>query len=363
MADSQALQVINNIEPEYQRIAVSHGYGLIAKAQMAAAYKQITRNSYTFSVAEKFPQSLYNAIETAAILGVDLTEGKRQGWLLPRKDQYDNTVIVFQIGYKGIEAVHQRLGVIKRLVVQTVRKNDEWSWSGDDQEKPAHKADWMNESARGEITGAYAITYFPDDSIQVKAASVETIFRDHRDKSDSWKKEDKRKYSPWMNHTEAMIEKTMAVIASKQWPASSANQEAASKVLERLHQAETADYSDYKGDNVIQLNELHAFMLANDSLGVYLFQKAKGEELTKYYWWPDTPKGLKGACRSNFERMTAQGLELLECIKSSINEDNPFNLKECIELATVETKRMLSRELGEETTKQIKDMLKRVSDE
>ena len=89
----------------------------------------------------------------------------------------------------------------------------------------------------------------------------------------------------------------------------------------------------------------------------------KGEELTQYYWWPDSPKGLKGACKENFERMTAQGLELLECIKSSIENDKPFNLKECIELATTETKRMIRDELGEEAAQQIKEMLKRVKDE
>lgn len=358
MADSQALAVLNDIEPVYHNIVMRHGWGLIAKTQISAAYKQLSKSSYLMKVAENNPQSVYNAVETAAILGVDLTEGKRQGWLVPR----DNA-IVFQVGYKGIEAIHQRLGVIKRLVVQTVRKNDQWSWSGDDKEKPVHNADWMNESSRGEITGAYAITYFPDDSIQVKVASVEAIYRDHRDKSDSWKKPESRKFSPWMNHPAAMIEKTMAIIASKQWPASTANPETSSAVLERLHQAETADYSDYKGEQAVLLNELHAFMLANDSLGVYLFQKSKGEELTKYYWWPNTPKGLKGACRENFDRMTAQGQELFECIQSSITNDQPFGLKECIELATTETKRMIRDELGEEAAQQIKQMLKRVSNE
>lgn len=358
MEGNQLSNVLQAVEPQYHNIVVRHGWGLIAKTQVAAAYKQLSKSGYLMKVAENNPQSVYNAVETAAILGVDLTEGKRQGWLVPRENS-----IVFQVGYKGIEAIHQRLGVIKRLVVQTVRENDEWSWSGDDQEKPAHKANWMDEKARGEITGAYAITYFPDSSIQVKVSSVEAIYRDHRDKSDSWKKVESRKYSPWMNHPEAMIEKTMAIIASKQWPASTANPETSSAVLERLHQAETADYSEYKGDNIITLNELHAFMLANDALGVYLFQKAKGEELTKYYWWPDAPKGLKGACRENFERMTAQGLELIECIKSSLENDKPFNLKECIELATTETKRMIRDELGEETAQQIKEMLKRVKDE
>ena len=199
--------VLQAIEPQYHNIAIRHGWGLIAKTQVAAAYKQLSKSAYLMKVAENNPQSVYNAVETAAILGVDLTEGKRQGWLVPRENS-----IVFQVGYKGIEAIHQRLGVIKRLVVQTVRENDEWSWSGDDQEKPTHIADWMNEKARGEIAGAYAITYFPDSSIQVKVSSVEAIYRDHRDKSDSWKKVDSRKYSPWMNHPEAMIEKTMAIL-------------------------------------------------------------------------------------------------------------------------------------------------------
>ncbi len=347
------------VEPEYRQIISSHGWRMIPRSQLLAAKRQIMKTDYAMKLAISNPQSFQDAVTTAGILGVDLTEGKRQGWLVPRDGR-----IAFQIGYKGIEAIHQRLGVISRLVVRTVHENDQFSWSGDDQEKPDHNAgDWFNESARGEVVGAYSITYFPDGTLQVMSESVEAIYRDHRDKSDSWKNEKARRYSPWMNHPKAMIEKTMAQIAAKQWPAATHEPEKASEVLERLHQTETDDYSVYKGTDALIVNELHAFMLASDALGVYLLHKqAKDEEeIMAWHWWPATPKGLKGACRDNCEALKSAGQELYSCILNAIDAEEAFRLAECIDSATAETKRMLAADIGEAKTATIKALLKQVA--
>lgn len=356
------LAVIDNaiatVEPEYNKIVVSHGWGVIPKSQLLAAKRQVMKTDYAMKLAMNNPQSFQDAVTTAGVLGVDLTEGKRQGWLVPRDGG-----IAFQIGYKGIEAIHQRLGVIKRLVVRTVHQNDTFNWSGDDQEKPQHNADWFNESSRGEMIGAYSITYFPDGTYQVMSESVQAIYRDHRDKSDSWKNERARNYSPWKNHPKAMIEKTMAQIAAKQWPSATEDQEKASQVLERLHEAETADYSVYKSDGTLMVNDLHAYMLAGDALGVYLLHKSKtAEEIMEYNWWPASPKGLKGACRDNCEAMKLTGQELYDCILSAIESEQAFNLVECIESATAETKRMLAADIGEEKTAAIKELMKQVQE-
>lgn len=354
-------RVMTTVEPEFSRIVVSYGWGVIPKAQLLAAKKQVMKSDYAMKLAANNPQSLHDSVTTAAVLGVDLTEGKRQGWLVPRDGG-----IAFQIGYKGLEAIHQRLGIIDRLVIRSIFANDQFSWSGDDHEKPVHNStDWFNESARGDVIGAYSITYFPDGTIQVMLASTEEIYRDHRDKSDSWKKVDKRQYSPWFTSPKAMIEKTMAIIASKQWPAATKDGEKASEVLERLHQSETADYSEYKQQQteLLTVNDLHAFMLAGDSLGVYLLQKGKDAEvIMSYYWWPASPKGLKGACRDNAEAMKQQGQTLYECILKAIEDDAEFQLYECIEAATSETRKMLAADIGKERTDKIKEMLARVKE-
>lgn len=353
----QPIEVIDStiarLEPEFSKTVLAQGWHLIPKTQLLAAKRQIMRNDYSMKLASQNPQSLYDAIMTAAIIGVDLTEGKRQGWLVPRDGG-----IAFQVGYKGIEAVHQRLGVIQRLVVRTVHQGDTLAWSGDDQEKPIHTADWFNDKARGDMVGAYAITYFPDGSYQVMSESIEAINRDHRDKSDSWKNEKSRKFSPWSNHIKAMVEKTMAIIASKQWPAASQDKEHASEVLERLHQAETADYSVYKKDDVVVVNDMHAFMLAGDALGLYLFLNAiPAEEQMQYYWWPASPKGLKGACREHHQRMLESGQELYQRILQAIDAGHDYQLAECLELATGTTRKLLADQVGTQKTAIIKAMM------
>lgn len=358
---NQALQVIegaiSNVAPEFSKIVVSHGWGVIPDTQLLAAKRQVMKSDFAMKLAMNNPVAFQEAIKTAAIFGVDLTEGKRQGWLVPR-----DGAISFQIGYKGIEAIHQRLGVIDRLAVRTVHENDQFDWSGDDQEKPSHKADWFNESSRGEMIGAYSITYFPDGGYQVMSESVEAIYREHRDKSDSWKNERARNYSPWKNHPKAMIEKTMAQIAAKQWPAARQDQEKASQVLERLHEAETADYSVYKqGNDGLLVNELHAFMLAGDALGVYLLLKtATQEQQMDWYWWPSQPKGLKGQCKTHLENMRASGAELYECINNAIDAEETFSLAECMDAATGETRKMLAADIGPEKTELVKALLKKV---
>ena len=161
---------------------------LVPDSQIHAAKQALTKSDYIMKIAAGNVEAVHNALVQSAVLGLDLTEGKRQGWLLPRKNQCGKTVIHLQVGYKGVEAIHQRMGVIDRLVIRVVRKNEKFEWDGDDSEKPRHKADWFaDEKTRGEISGAYAITYYPDGSINVVTAPITDIFEKHRDRSESYK--------------------------------------------------------------------------------------------------------------------------------------------------------------------------------
>ena len=80
------------------------------------------------------------------------------------------------------------MGVIDRLSIRVVRENDTFEWSGDDQEKPKHEADWFkSDNDRGGISGAFAVTYYPDGSINVTVSAISSIFEKHRDVSDSFR--------------------------------------------------------------------------------------------------------------------------------------------------------------------------------
>lgn len=111
----------------------------------------------------------------------------------------------------------------------------------------------------------------------------------------------------------------------------------------------------------LEVNELHAFMLAGDALGVYLLLKtATQEQQMDWYWWPAQPKGLKGHCKTHLENMQAAGQELYRCILDSIESESEVELCECMDAATSETKRMLAADIGAEKTASIKALLSKV---
>lgn len=181
MSNNLAVQVdeaVTGAAGQFVSTLSQYKWDLLPDSQLHAAKQALTKSDYIMKIAAGDANAVHGALVQSAILGLDLTEGKRQGWLLPRKNQNGKTVIQLQVGYKGVEAIHQRMGVIDRLVIRVVRKNDTFEWSGDDAEKPKHDAEWFaSDDVRGEISGAFAITYFPDGSINVTTAPITDISR------------------------------------------------------------------------------------------------------------------------------------------------------------------------------------------
>lgn len=339
---------------------------LVPDSQLLAAKQALMKNDYIMKIAADDPESVQTALVQAAVLGLDLTEGKRQGWLLPRKNQFKKTVIQLQVGYKGVEAIHQRMGVIDRLVIRTKRENDEFEWSGDDQEKPIHKANWFaSDESRGKISGAYAITYYPDKSINVVVASISSIFEKHRDRSESYKKYKKDTDAgnwayepPWVSDEQSMVEKTMAYIAAKQWPANIRDEDRASKILETLHETDVADYS--YGYTQEQKEYFYRFIDEKDALGMYLFGK---HVLTEVYialyqgLIASIPRGGKGKRREEHEEFMQQGDDTFHNILSAISSRDIGLLVENIEGMLVITEKLLLKKLDPKDQDEYKSMM------
>lgn len=248
---TQVGEIVTGASAQFISTLTQYKWDLIPDSQLQAAKQALTKNDYIMRVACGNVDAVHDALVKSAILGLDLTEGKRQGWLLPRKNSAGQMVVQLQVGYKGVEAIHQRMGVIDRLSIRVIREADQFEWSGDDREKPSHKADWFgSDKDRGKIIGAFAVTYFPDESINVVVTSITEIHEKHRDISDSWKSYKKKlaegKYAfppPWVDYEKAMVEKTMAYIASKQWPANIRDKGVSSKIVSTLHEVDVADYT------------------------------------------------------------------------------------------------------------------------
>lgn len=358
--------IFEKASSQFVTTLAQYKWDLIPESQLHAAKQALTKSDSIMKIASSSPVDVQNSLIQSAVLGLDLTEGKRQGWLLPRKNQSGKVVVCLQVGYKGVEAIHQRMGVIDRLVIRVVRENDEFEWSGDDQEKPNHKADWFApESNRGEITGAYAITYFPDKSINVTTSSVFHIYEKHRDRSESFKsytaKIEKGSYAfppPWVSDEQSMIEKTMAYIAAKQWPANIRDSDRSSKILETLHETDIADYT--YGFNDYQKESFYSLIEANDALGIYLFTRRVGIEvysaLTKLQK-KSFPKGKKMAMAQKQNDFVETGHEIFINLTKSLSTEDAGLLAECVEDITEVTKKLVRWVLNDEQLKSFDELL------
>ena len=345
---NQALQTIEKVMVDAKSALTStiqqYQWELIPESQLHAAKAALTKSDYIMKIAAGDPMAVHDAMIKGGILGVDLTESKRQAYLLPRKNAAGKTVVVLQVGYKGVEAIHQRMGVIDRLIIRVVRENDEFDWSGDDAEKPTHNANWFDsDETRGKIIGAYSVTYFPDKSIHVMTAPISEIYEKHRDISDSWKQYAKKKEagewvfpSPWASHEKAMIEKTMAYIASKQWPANIRNAETSSKIIETLQEVDTADYTEafvkYSPADKAIFDKL---LEANDCLGMQLFSNTFGENIDSWAGLQNSfQRGEKVKGKTKVAEMCKIGFEMAENIYSALENDdaNLFieNIDDCL---------------------------------
>lgn len=330
----QVDQAVTGAAGQFVSTLSQYKWDLLPDSQLHAAKQALTKSDYIMKIAAGDANAVHGALMQSAILGLDLTEGKRQGWLLPRKNQNGKTVIQLQVGYKGVEAIHQRMGVIDRLVIRVVRENDDFEWSGDDAEKPRHEAkpNWFaSDEERGKISGAFAITYFPDGSINVVTAPITDIFERHRDRSESYKsykaKTDKGEWAyspPWVTDEKSMVEKTMAYIAAKQWPANIRDDGQSSKILETLHETDVADYNyQYTAQ---QKEAFYGFIENNDSLGMYLFSKRVDIEVYIALYKgliSSVPRGGKGKRREEHEKVMNEGESIFfEIIKLIEKEDN-----------------------------------------
>lgn len=357
---SKELSIIENTVNEAAGQFVStlsqYQWNLIPDTQLQAAKQALTKNDYIMKTAAADPGAVHDALINSAVLGLDLTEGKRQGWLIPRKNQRGKTVITLQVGYKGVEAIHQRMGVIDRLVVRVVRENDTFEWSGDDQEKPKHEADWfLTDEQRGAIKGAFAITYYPDKSINVVVTSISEIYEKHRDRADSYRTYirkldagEKACPPPWVSDEKAMVEKTMAYIAAKQWPANIRDEDRSSKILETLHTIDVSDYSRYTPE---QKDAFYRFFEADDSLGMWLFSQRVDIE-TFAALFNTFPKGEKVKKKEIVRRMEGEGVKMFHTILEGLDENDPAKVKENIDGCLDVTVKMVLPKLND-TQKEI----------
>lgn len=146
---------------------------------------------------------LLAAMKSAAI-GLEPNTELQHAWILPRRNR-GTTEAQLSIGYRGYLELARRSGDIKDVYAEVVRDGDDFHVSyglhRDLQHTPA-PAD-----QRGDLTHAYAVAHFMTGGFAFVVLDREEV-EARRNRSDSYKSEKARPYSPWTTSESAMWRKS-----------------------------------------------------------------------------------------------------------------------------------------------------------
>jgi len=151
-----------------------------------------------------------------------------------------------------------------------------------------------------------------------------------------------------------MVEKTMAYIASKQWPANIRDQETSSKILETLQTIDMADYSRYTPE---QKDAFYKFIEADDCLGMWLFSQRLDIE-TFAALFNTFPKGQKTKEKANVRRMEGEGVAQYHAVIEGLDEDDHAKVKENIDGSLDVTVKILVGKLNDSQKETFNNLLK-----
>lgn len=372
MTDKQLPTIIESIEGDYARAVTEHQWGLVPSSQLHAAAQQLMKSEYTMRVAQNNPQSVQASIINAGILGLDLSDGRREGWLIPRRIG-NKQAIVLQVGYKGHEAIAQRLGIIKSVEPRIVHQEDVFEWSGSSADEPKHQGKWFTPGERGPIVGVFTVTRFHDGTVQVVVTPIKVIYEKHRNISDSWKSyqaklgegESPRK-PVWLTFEEEMIKKTAIYIASKQWPAKATDPGLSERVLSKLHEVDTADYQGMRqGYTAEQMEAFQRYVEAGNGLGVYLMQLYLSNDIYADLVGAivkDVPRGGKMKMRESINAANDLGRRVLGHIKELFAENDEMGVLQYLEDADEPLLAMVDHVLSAEESGKLHIILKQAKE-
>lgn len=175
------------------------------------AIQLITANDYACTVAMSNRQSVINAVNNVAAIGISLNPAKRQAYLVPRDGR-----ICLDISYMGLLDLAIESGGVKWGQAELVYEKDGFSLNGFDK-PPTHQRNPFS-TDRGAIVGAYVVVKTSTGDYLTACMSIGEVY-EIRDRSSAWKAwTNKNKKCPWVTDEGEMIKKTVIKRAYKTWP-------------------------------------------------------------------------------------------------------------------------------------------------
>ena len=178
------------------------------------ACQAFSNNPYLMKVAKDNGLSAKNAILNVAAVGLTLNPVSQLAYLVPRTIN-KVPAICLDISYKGLIRTATDSGSILWAQAELFYEDDTFELISASKE-PTHKRNPFKKE-RGKILGAYVVVKTLEGDFLTTTMGIDEIYK-IRDKSESWKSINGRKYSPWLNFEGEMIKKTVIKRASKTWP-------------------------------------------------------------------------------------------------------------------------------------------------
>jgi len=210
---SNALQIIRDdiYGTRESFVSVLTNRSINFEKEAGFAIQLITANDYACSIAMSNRQSVINAVNNVAAIGISLNPAKRQAYLVPRDGR-----ICLDISYMGLLDLAIESGGVKWGQAELVYERDTFSLCGIDK-PPIHNRDPFSKD-RGQIVGAYVVVKTSTGDYLTTCMSIGDVY-DIRDRSSAWKAYlSKKRSCPWVTDEGEMIKKTVIKRAYKMWP-------------------------------------------------------------------------------------------------------------------------------------------------
>ncbi len=199
-------------------------------------------------LAQCDPESVVTSIIHAGSCDADLTPGKNEGCLVPRKNRKTNTYeCQFQPMYKLFEKHAVAAGAVRYIQPREVYEADEFQVWHEDERTHFKHVEAHRANDRGRVTHYYAVAKMADGSPMIEVMTADQVEAIHR-RSESYRyaqMDRKPEEGPWATDYDAMGRKTVIRKLCKSLPRVAANNGQAA-ALDRLQAAIDHDNRQYE---------------------------------------------------------------------------------------------------------------------
>lgn len=171
----------------------------------AGVISALDKSAELSDAANRNPESLLYALFESARLG--LPPGTDRYWLTPRpnKRAKGGKEVLGIVGYRGDIELIYNAGIVASVVVEVVRKTDQYRYHRGIDPMPVHIFDpWARHTDRGDVVGVYAYGIMKDGAVsrvvELNMDDIERAMRSSPTASSS--------FSPWKTDFPAMCLKT-----------------------------------------------------------------------------------------------------------------------------------------------------------